>query len=68
DAARQASEEGRDPRGAVLAPEQHALAFVNAATVKLARESPRRVAQSLVRPALDAQAAPVREGRFIATP
>src|SRR5436305_13946632 len=66
DAARQASEEGRDPLGAVLAPEQDALAFVNAATVKLARELKRCIAQSLVRPALDAQTAPMREGGFVA--
>src|SRR5437763_1205927 len=49
DAARQRTEKSRYPLGAVLAPEQDALAFVDAAMVKFAGELIGRVAQSLVR-------------------
>jgi len=66
DAARQRAEESRHPLGAVLAPKQDALAFGNAAPVKLARELEGRVAQPPVSPALRAQAAPVREGYVVA--
>src|SRR5262245_7079630 len=50
-AAQQATEEGRDPFGTVLAPKNNAVAFAYAARFKLARELKGRPREPCVRPA-----------------
>jgi hypothetical protein len=64
DATRQRAKESGHPLGAVLTPQEDALAFGNAAPFEFARELKRRVAQPSVRPALRSQAAPVRQRRL----